>query len=175
LIFTNNTICPTRFINSGSGLVELILLNIFYVKIQRGSCTPKIYTIGYGNRKFDDFVSLLKRFNIELVADVRAFPTSKWPEFVKENLQKTLSASGIDYVHLRGLGGYRRGGYEAYMRTADFERGLEELTRLAREKATVIMCVEPSPSACHRRFIAERLRQEWEVIHIVDKGKLQKL
>ena len=137
---------------------------------------PKIYTIGYGNRKFEDFVSLLKRFNIELVADVRSFPTSKWPEFVKENLQKVLPANGIDYIHLRELGGYRRGGYEAYMKTADFKEGLKKLMQLARERPTTVMCVESSPSACHRRFIAKRLRRRgWEVVHIVGKGKQQTL
>jgi len=136
----------------------------------------KIYTIGYGNRKFEDFVSLLRRFNIELVVDVRAFPTSKWPEFVKENLQKALPAHSIGYIHLRELGGYRRGGYEAYMRTDDFKGGLEKLMQLARERPSVVMYVESSPSACHRRFIARRLRRRrWEVVHIVGKGKQQTL
>lgn len=136
----------------------------------------KIYTIGYGNRKFDDFVKLLKKFSIGLVVDVRSFPTSKWPEFVKENLEKALPAKGIDYVHLRGLGGYRRGGYEAYMRTPDFKQGLKELTRLARKKVATIMCVESSPSACHRRFIAKKLRRRgWKVVHIIGKGKQQTL
>lgn len=133
----------------------------------------RIYTIGYGNRKFEDFVFLLKRFGIELVADVRAFPTSKWPEFVKENLQMSLPARGIDYVHLRELGGYRRGGYKAYMRTDDFKRGIEKLMQLARQRSTAIMCVESYPSGCHRRFIAGRLRRSgWKVVHIVGKGKL---
>ncbi|MDI6819506.1 MAG: DUF488 domain-containing protein [Candidatus Hodarchaeaceae archaeon] len=141
-----------------------------------GVATARIYTIGYGNRKFDDFLALLERFGIELVVDVRSFPTSKWPEFVKENLQETLPARGIDYVHLRELGGYRRGGYEAHMHTADFKHGLEKLTQLARERVATIMCVESSPSACHRRFIARRLRRRgWEVVHIVGKGKQQTL
>lgn len=115
---------------------------------------------------------LLKRLKIELVADVRSFPTSKWPEFVKENLQKVLPANGIDYIHLRELGGYRRGGYRAYMRTDDFKLGLKKLMQLARERPTVIMCVESNPSACHRRFIANGLRRRrWEVVHIIAKGK----
>lgn len=132
----------------------------------------KIYTIGYGNRKFEEFVELLKRFGIELIADVRSFPTSKWPEFVKENLQRSLPAQDIDYVHLRELGGYRRGGYETHMRTEEFKRGLERLVQLAHGKLTAIMCVESSPSACHRRFIAKRLHElGWEVVHIIGKGK----
>ena len=38
---------------------------------------PEIFTIGYGNREFEDFMALLKRFDIELIIDVRRFPTSK--------------------------------------------------------------------------------------------------
>ncbi|MDH5443644.1 MAG: DUF488 domain-containing protein [Hadesarchaea archaeon] len=136
---------------------------------------PKIFTIGYGNRKFDDFVSLLKRFDIELIIDVRHFPTSKWPEFVKENLQRTLPAMGIGYVHIRELGGYS-GGYGNYTRTREFKQGLKELMKLAREKSSAIMCVESYPSACHRRFITKELKKrKWKVVHIVGKGKQQTL
>lgn len=136
---------------------------------------PKIFTIGYGNRKFDDFVALLKRFDIELIIDVRHFPTSKWPEFVKENLQRTLPAMGIGYVHIRELGGYR-GGYGNYTQTQEFKQGLKELMKLAREKSSAIMCVESYPSACHRRFIAKELKKrKWKVVHIVGKGKQQTL
>lgn len=139
------------------------------------ACMPEIYTIGYGNRKFEDFVELLKRFGIELVIDVRRFPTSKWPEFVRENLQRTLPTRGIGYAHFRELGGYR-GGYRAYTRTPEFKQALEELMEIARERPAAIMCVESSPSACHRRFIASALkRHKWKVVHIVGKGKQQGL
>ncbi len=136
---------------------------------------PNVYTIGYGDRKFDDFVELLKRFGIELIIDIRRFPTSKWPEFVKENLQRALSAKGISYVHIRELGGYR-GGYRAYTRTQEFKQALRELMELTREKPSAIMCVESSPSACHRRFIASELkRRRWKIMHIVGNGKQQTL
>lgn len=134
---------------------------------------PRVYTIGYGNRKFDDFVELLKRFGVELIIDVRRFPTSKWPEFVKEHLEVSLPACGIDYVHLRELGGYR-GGYRAHTRTGEFKRGLKKLMSLARERSAAMMCVESSPSGCHRRFVATELRKRrWKVLHIVGKGKLK--
>ena len=108
---------------------------------------------------------------MKLVIDVRRFPTSKWPEFVKEAMQSSLPAKGIDYVHLRELGGYR-GGYERYTRTPEFKRALEELVKLASEKPSAMMCVEPHPSACHRRFVARELEKlGWEVVHIVGKGE----
>jgi uncharacterized protein (DUF488 family) len=132
----------------------------------------KIYTIGYGNRKIEDFLALLRRLKIEVVADVRRFPTSKRAEFVKENLREELSKRGIGYVHFRGLGGYR-GGYRTYMRTEDFKRELRGLMELAKRKRTAIMCLEEYPSGCHRRHIAAALRRRrWEVLHIVRKGEL---
>jgi uncharacterized protein (DUF488 family) len=136
---------------------------------------PEIFTIGYGNRKFENFTTLLKLFDIELIIDIRRFPTSKWTEFVKENLQRALPAKGIGYVHIRELGGYR-GGYETYTRTQKFKQGLKELMKLAREKSSAIMCVESNPSACHRRFIAKELKKRrWKVVHIVGEGKQQTL
>ncbi len=104
------------------------------------------------------------------MVDVRSFPRSKWPEFEKEGLQNSLPSLGIGYVHLRELGGYRRGGYEKYMQADEFREGLRKLMELARKNRAVIMCLESYPSGCHRRFIAGRLRDlGWEVVHIVGK------
>ncbi len=127
----------------------------------------RIYTIGYGDKNFEDFLKILRRLRVEILVDVRAFPTSKWPEFKKESLERTLPLQGIRYVHLPELGGYRRGGYEAFMESEEFKRGLGKVVRLARESVTCLVCVEPNPQACHRRFIAGKLREAgWEVVHV---------
>lgn len=68
-----------------------------------------IYTIGHSTRDITSFIELLQVFEIALVADVRSYPGSrKYPHFNKENLQKTLNDSGIDYEHLPDLGGRRK-------------------------------------------------------------------
>lgn len=135
----------------------------------------KAYTIGYGDKEFEDFVELLNRKGINRIVDVRSFPRSKWPEYKKENLRENLSERGIDYVHLKKLGGYRDGGYENYTNSEDFEEGLRDLTGLAEEKTTAIMCLESYPSGCHRRYIARELEElGWDVWHIVGKrGKIK--
>jgi len=46
-----------------------------------------IFTIGYGGRKFADFVALLQQHNIAFLVDVRRFPKSKVPEYNKESLE----------------------------------------------------------------------------------------
>jgi uncharacterized protein (DUF488 family) len=71
------------------------------------------------------------------------------------------------------LGGYRTGGYEAYTNTSDFQRGCEELIRLAQLQPLTFMCAEPDYRGCHRRFIAAHLQQQGiEIWHIGKNGKL---
>jgi len=133
----------------------------------------KIFTIGYGGRKLEDFIGLLKQFGVKQIIDVRAFPTSKYPQFKREELQKFLQARGISYVWLRELGGYRSGGYESFMKKKEFQEGMNKLEKLAKEKMTAIMCLEGYPSGCHRRFISRELvKRGWRVLHIVGKGKI---
>jgi uncharacterized protein (DUF488 family) len=128
---------------------------------------PRIYTIGYGNTQLHDFISTLQRFGVKLLADVRSFPTSKWPDYRKENLELELPKNGIAYAHIKELGGFRKGGYANFLKTREFKIGLEKLVKLAEDKTTAMMCVERSPTACHRRFIAKKLEElGWEVIHI---------
>lgn len=137
--------------------------------------THKIYTIGYGDKEFGRLIEILKRVGIERIVDVRSFPKSKWPEFVKESLESSLPERNIDYVHLRKLGGFRDEGYENYMESDDFQEGLDRLMELARERRTVVMCVESYPSGCHRRYISQKLEElDWEVIHLVGKKGKQR-
>lgn len=136
----------------------------------------RIYTIGYGDKEFEELTELLQEVEVDMVVDVRSFPTSKWPEFEKEKLQNLLEGHGIDYVHLEELGGYRDEGYEEYMSTEEFENGIDQFTELAGERKVALLCLESYPSGCHRRFIAEELVDRgWNVIHLVGKKGRQKI
>lgn len=127
-----------------------------------------VYTIGYGGRKFEDFVQLLKRHGVLMVVDVRRFPKSKHPEFDGERLREALSGSGVDYLYLGDLlGGLRRGGYQNYAESPGYKEGIERLMETGEKRGVAIMCVERSPKACHRRFIASTLEGlGFKVIHI---------
>lgn len=134
-----------------------------------------IYTLGTGSRTLEEFLELLRETGVEQVCDVRSFPTSsRFPHFARESLESALAARGFGYVWLGNeLGGYRKGGYLAYMKTEDFGAGLEELERLAAERVTALVCAERLPWRCHRRFISEALRERgWKVIHLIDKGRV---
>jgi len=139
----------------------------------------KIYTLGTSNRTIENFLEILKFYQISQVVDVRRFPTSKWfLHFKKENLEKILKENKIKYFHFEALGGFREGGHENYTKTEEFKKALKELTLLAKKENTVIICAEKFPWKCHRFFIAKALEnqalenQGFEVFHILEKEKI---
>jgi len=132
-----------------------------------------IYTIGHSNRTLEHFIQILKHYDIEVLVDVRQFPRSKHnPQFNKDNLESELPQNGIQYLWIEKLGGFRKGGYEAYMRTDDFKDGLLALKEIAKEKTSVLMCAELLWFKCHRSLISSWLSKlAWRVIHIYDEKK----
>jgi uncharacterized protein (DUF488 family) len=132
-----------------------------------------IFTIGHSTRSLDELLNVLKHYKIKVLADVRHFPHSKRnPQFNKELLEKELSDSGIRYIWIENLGGFRNEGYEEYMKTEDFRNGLVTLTEVAKQKATAVMCAEVLWFRCHRRFIVSALTKEkWQVSHIYNEKK----
>ncbi len=132
-----------------------------------------VYTLGTSTRTWEEFVALLKHLGVDVVVDVRRFPTSRFEYFQKEELARLLPKEGMAYSHLgESLGGYRRGGYQAFLASEEFKRGLEEVEEIARERKTAIVCAERLPWRCHRRFIGMELeRQGWQVIHVIDERR----
>ena len=130
-------------------------------------------TVGHSNRPLEELLGMLKAHGVELLVDVRTVPRSRHnPQFNRESLPEPLREAGIGYEHMPGLGGLRHPrkdsgntgwrnlsfrGYADYMQTAEFERKLEELIQLGREKRTAIMCAESVPWRCHRSLIADAL------------------
>jgi uncharacterized protein (DUF488 family) len=132
-----------------------------------------IYTIGSSTRSIEDFISLLKKFNIQALVDVRRFPVLKFEHFKKDNLASNLQKWGIRCYYLGNvLGGFQKKGYKEHTHTAEFVKGIEILKEIASRFTTAFMCAEKFPWRCHRRFIALKLEQDgWKVIHILDEEK----
>jgi len=128
-----------------------------------------IYTIGSAARSQDDFLKTLKDWGVKTLVDVRRFPTSKYERFKRENLDTLLFSSEIEYVYMgKGLGGFRKGGYEAYVKTKEYKQALKSLQKLAKKNPAVIMCCERLPAGCHRRYISQSLKKlGWKVVDII--------
>ncbi|MEM3885027.1 MAG: DUF488 domain-containing protein [Nitrososphaerota archaeon] len=136
-----------------------------------------VYTIGHGSRSREAFLNLLKKHAIQVLVDVRRWPTSKTEHFKLDYLKEWLPKAGIEYIWLGDhLGGYRKGGYRSYTESEAFKEWLKSLVELAKKSRVCIMCLEVSPSGCHRRFIAEKLLETGcDVVHIISEKKCIKV
>jgi len=153
----------------------------------------RVYTLGHSNRSLKEFINIIQHYSIQILFDVRRFPSSRFsPHFSYNNLLKTLEKLNIDYVWIKELGGFRKFGkdvedigigrsiksegfraYATYLATNNgSKRALAKLASIAEQKTTVIMCRERFPWRCHRRFISDYLfSREFQVIHIIDVGR----
>jgi uncharacterized protein (DUF488 family) len=70
------------------------------------------------------------------------------------------------------LGGFRKGGYEAYTETEEFRKGIENLIQIMKQGTIAVMCAEIVWFRCHRRYISKKLVQlGYEVVHIIDEKR----
>ncbi len=146
-----------------------------------------IWTIGYGNRNMDDFIALLKHYNLEFVVDVRSAPYSNFnSDFSKSILRDILKKRGFGYLFMGDqLGGrpddevYYRNDKVDYdkLRLADFfQKGIARLkVALEKQFRIVLMCSELKPEICHRaRLISPALDLDGIIVkHIDEAGQLR--
>lgn len=147
-----------------------------------------LYTIGHGNRKLEDFLALLRDFEIEYLIDVRSQPYSKFnPQFNQNDLKLFLERNNIKYVFMGDtIGGrpkdtscYDNEGkvdYEALKTKEFFLKGMDRLkTAYNKDINVVIMCSESKPCECHRTKLIGRVLNAENVIlkHIDEHGKIK--
>src|SRR3954453_15526094 len=127
-----------------------------------------------------EFVAALQTAGISQVIDVRALPLSRRPGFSKTPLRAALQEAGIYYVHLKALGTPAEGRTAARAgRHADMARiyagQLElpeamlqaaQMLELAREKPSVLLCMEREPAHCHRTLLLDAVAGDAEVVHL---------
>lgn len=144
--------------------------------------TKTIYSIGYGNRKVEDFIAHLKKYNIEKLIDIRTNPVSRFqPSYNKKKLMDFLPSIGVDYIFLGDeLGGkpkdanlYYNGvlDYCKVNQSIDYINGLNKLRAYINEGYTIcIMCCETDPEKCHRKtLVGETLLGNGIWTHHIDK------
>lgn len=129
-----------------------------------------IFTIGHSNQTAEQFVALLRRHGVRLLADVRSAPASRFaPQFNRAALMRSLQDAGIDYRWFgQALGGKPRAP------EAVFGAGIAELLRAAETQSTAIMCAERDPRVCHRTHLVTPalLKNGAAVTHILGDGTL---
>jgi uncharacterized protein (DUF488 family) len=122
-----------------------------------------VWTVGHSNQLADQLIALLRGERIDVLADVRSQPYSRYnPQFRRENLKTALEQAGLGYVFLGAeLGGrppepefHDASGhvrYDLVRQTKRFRGGLDRLLTGAASYRVAIMCSEEDPARCHRR------------------------
>lgn len=144
----------------------------------------KLFTIGFTKKSAERFFGLLTRAGVKRVIDIRLNNVSQLAGFAKQDdLRFFLKAvAGIDYLHLPELAptkelldAFRKTGEDWPVYEKDF---LELISRRQIEKKIdrtlmhlgCLLCSEDKPDHCHRRLVAEYLRDKWgnmKIVHIV--------
>lgn len=143
-----------------------------------------LFAIGHSTHEFPKFLSLLKQHGIEVLADVRSRPFSRFPWFSRPALEKELKANGIRYVFLGLELGARREERECYIglradygriaQTPAYQKGIERLRDGVTTFRIALMCAEREPLDCHRTILVCRHAKEFaEVFHIHADGHLE--
>ena len=144
----------------------------------------EIHTIGHTKTSAEEFFERLKARGVRRVMDVRLLNTSHLAGFSKrDDLRYFLRAiCDADYIHeprlapsAELLAAYQDkqitfDEYAAQFRALLAERQPETwLDRDAFAVPTALLCAEPAADRCHRRLVAEYLRDAWgdvEIIHL---------
>ncbi len=136
----------------------------------------KLYTIGYGGRKPEEFLDLLKQKDVKVLVDVRLRPDrASMGSYIRaksedKGIQKLLGTAGIEYISLVELGNVflEDTGWRERYRELLGKAGDLLIQRLENVPSPFcLMCAEKSPGECHRSIIAEYLAGKgYEVEHI---------
>jgi len=140
----------------------------------------KIFTIGFTKKSAESFFTKLQRAGVKRLVDVRLNNVSQLAGFAKQNdLQYfTKAICNIDYVYLPDLAPTKdildeykknKGDWKVY------EHNFLELMKIRRIEDKVrrelldggcLLCSEDKPHHCHRRLVAEYLKEKWGEVEI---------
>lgn len=143
----------------------------------------RIYTIGFAGKSAEGFFETLKQHGITRLLDIRIHNSSQLAGFTKQNdlkyflrvicnaeyehvpilapteeLLKAYRTKKIDWSHYEG----------EFIRLMHDRKVEKQISPELFAAPTVLLCSEPTAERCHRRLVAEYLRQHWEQeVHIV--------
>lgn len=140
----------------------------------------RIFTIGFTKKSAEQFFTCLKQPGLERVVDTRLNNISQLAGFTKkDDLRFFLrEICHIDYIHLPELAptkdtlaAYKKNGgdwqaYERQFLALMAKRRVEETLNKKLMSGGCLLCSEATPERCHRRLVAEYLREKWGEVEI---------
>ena len=141
----------------------------------------KLFTIGFTKKNAEDFFTRLQRAGVRRIVDIRLNNTSQLAGFAKaDDLKYFLKAiANIDYAYVPELCP-TQDILDAFKKNKgawrDYERSFNHLIEGRRISEMVprelldrgcLLCSEDTPEHCHRRLVAEYLRDRWDDVEII--------
>lgn len=144
----------------------------------------KIFTIGFTKKSAEQFFTKLRNSEAKRIVDVRLNNVSQLAGFAKRDDLKFFlrEICKMDYVHVPLLAP-TQDLLDAYKKRkglwSDYEREFLELMKSREIERNVsmetinescLLCSEEKPDHCHRRLVAEYLKERWgdvEIVHLV--------
>lgn len=152
-----------------------------------GEILGELFTIGHSQHSIKYFISLLNKYGIDYLLDVRSTPYSKYAEqYNRENIDKSLNSVNVKYVFMGKYFGARSQNVELYndkgyldfekvRKSKDFNEGIENVILGLEQGHTIaLMCTEKQPIDCHRAIMISRAFEMQKIYakHIMPNGKI---
>ena len=140
----------------------------------------KLYTIGFTKKNAEQFFGKLKQAGLTRIIDTRLNNVSQLAGFTKKDDLRFFAKEilGVDYVHAPSLAptkdildAYKKDGgdwdpYERKFNSLIGSRHIESTLDKDTLDGACLLCSEPTPHHCHRRLVAEYLREHWGNVEI---------
>ena len=140
----------------------------------------KIFTMGFTKKSAEQFFARLRQSGLKRVVDTRLNNVSQLAGFTKkDDLKFFLKAVlDIDYLHAPLLApskdildDYKKNGgdwptYERKFLDLMGSRHIESKVDQYLLDGACLLCSEPTPHHCHRRLVAEYLKDKWGDVEI---------
>lgn len=139
----------------------------------------KLYTIGFTKKSAEDFFQRMEQEHVEKLVDVRLNNVSQLAGFAKRDDLRYFAKKlcGIAYEHRPELAPtkdildeYKKNKgewstYEKKFLKLMTQRRIEKMDK-AELDGGCLLCSEDKPHHCHRRLVAEYLRDKWNDVEI---------
>jgi uncharacterized protein (DUF488 family) len=139
----------------------------------------RIFTIGFKKKSAETFFTRLQKAGVKRLVDIRLKNVNHLLGFTKkEHLRYFCTICNIEYIGLPELAPTQEI-LDAYKKHngdwATYETNFLELMQKRRVEETVspemlsescLLCSEVKPDRCHRRLVAEYLKEKWPNVEI---------
>jgi len=140
----------------------------------------KLFTIGFNKKSAEEFFSKLKDAKVKRLIDIRLSNSSQLAGFTKKDDLRYFAKAicNIDYLHQPELAPSEeiftsfkkeKGDYRVFERqflSLMKTRRIEKMFSPELFDGGCLLCSEETPDHCHRRLVAEYLKEHWKKLEI---------